>query len=213
MRTSLDGTTAPPRRRHAGSGAPGARKAFYPTGKEVSNDLSHLNNRSCKLGHVAYILRNKCNTFVAAASHRVRRAHSHAAHLSLAWLWLSARLSSAARQQRSILWLEGGNPQHSGLYATLLVLRRAPLFRQSWILPRTLQWGQFRPVLDLDADRADVELWVEASRTCGLPTIKRPQRAEIGDVAVDLVVEIMFVHAEADGECLHQRGLKGQGLN
>jgi hypothetical protein len=34
------------------------------------------------------------------------------------------------------------------------------------------------PVLDLDADRADVDLWVEASRTCGLPTIKRPVKAE-----------------------------------
>ena len=42
-------TTAPQRRRRAGSGAPSARKAFYPTGKEVSSDPSHLNSSSCTL--------------------------------------------------------------------------------------------------------------------------------------------------------------------
>ena len=66
-------------------------------------------------------------------------------------------------EQRSSLWFEGGSPQHSRLYATLLILRRAVLFRQSRILPWTLQRRQFWPVLDLDAHRADVELWVDAS--------------------------------------------------
>jgi len=32
----------------------------------------------------------------------------------------------------------------------------------------------FRPVLDLDTYRADVELWVEARRMCGLPTVSTP---------------------------------------
>jgi hypothetical protein len=93
--------------------------------------------------------------------HCVRHAHLHAAHLSLAWL--PTRLSSATRQQRSSLWFEGGSPQHSKLYATLLILRRAVLFRQSRILPWRLQRRQFWPVLDLDAHRADLELWVDAS--------------------------------------------------
>jgi hypothetical protein len=31
-------------------------------------------------------------------------------------------------------------------------------------------------VLDLDAHRADVELWVEARRKCGLPTVSHRTR-------------------------------------
>src|SRR3984957_4486364 len=48
------------------------------------------------------------------------------------------------------------------------------LFRRSWVFPWTLQRRQYRPVLDLDAHRADVELWVEARRKSGLPTAAPP---------------------------------------
>ena len=32
------------------------------------------------------------------------------------------------------------------------------LFRPAWLLRRSLQWRQLRPLLDADADRADLEL-------------------------------------------------------
>src|SRR5580704_3784347 len=65
--------------------------------------------------NVAHILRIKCNSLVAAASHCVRRARSQVAHLPLAWLRLPARLSSAAQQQRSGLWSEGSYRWHARL--------------------------------------------------------------------------------------------------
>ena len=49
------------------------------------------------------------------------------------------------------------NPRHSGRYPKLLVQRRLELLRRAQVFPRTLQWRQFRPMLDLDADRAHVE--------------------------------------------------------
>ena len=40
----------------------------------------------------------------------------------------------------------------------LRVRWRLALFRPAWLLRRSLQWRQLRPLLDADADRADLEL-------------------------------------------------------
>src|SRR6185437_3118851 len=84
---------------------------------------------------------------------------------SLAWLRLPARLSSAAQQPHSDLRREGINPRHPGRRSELLELVqwRLVLFRPPRIFPRTLQWRQPRPVLDPDAHRADLELWLGAA--------------------------------------------------
>jgi hypothetical protein len=86
-----------------------------------------------------------CNVLIAAGpcSRRVR-ARKASRCPSLARLWLPARLSSA-RAGRAI-------------HATLPVWRWAILFRRTALFPRSVERRQFRSVLDLDADRTDVEL-------------------------------------------------------
>src|SRR5262249_14025882 len=85
--------------------------------------------------NAAHIVRLDRNCVVAAASHCVRRGCSQATRPPLAWLWLPARLSSAAERARSRLWT---SPQRSGLHSAILVQRRALLFRPPRLLSRTL---------------------------------------------------------------------------
>src|SRR5579884_1459512 len=95
---------------------------------------------------------------VAGAGARIVRAWTRrAACTPVARLWLPARLSSAAEQQRADLSQAGGR-RLPVLYTELLVWRRAVLFRQSRLPAQPLQRRQLRSVLDLDADRADLEL-------------------------------------------------------
>lgn len=115
--------------------------------------------------HVAQILpRIGGLGFYSTAGHVIRRlrARTGARYSPLAWLRFPTRLSSAAKQQRSNVSFEGVNPRHSRLCAKLLVWRRLVLFRRAALFPRSLEWRQFRSLLDLHADRANVELRMSA---------------------------------------------------
>jgi hypothetical protein len=109
-----------------------------------------------------------CYRVVAAAGRRAGCAGSQTAGATLARIRLPAGLSAATEQQRSSLLPESFGFAHGAPRPAPLVYRSSPkllrvrwrpaLFRPAWLLRRSLQWRQLRPVLDADADRADLEL-------------------------------------------------------
>ena len=116
---------------------------------------------------VVQILPIGCHSPIAAASRCLHRPRAQATPPSLAWLWLPARLSSAAQRPRSGFWREGSRPLDAVRCPGVLVERRVALFRPTRLLSRALQWRQFRSVLELDAHRAGMELRVAADgRRC-----------------------------------------------
>ncbi len=102
--------------------------------------------------------RNRCLSVATSGGLGDLAARKAARRIPMARLWFSARVSSAAQQQRSNVSFEGFNQPRSGLCAKLLVRRRTVLFRRTAFFPRPLEWRQFRSVLDLYAYRTDVEL-------------------------------------------------------
>src|SRR5450631_439047 len=80
----------------------------------------------------------------------------------------SCRAISSHRIHPSSLCRQSFGFAHGASQRAPLVYRSSPpllrvrwrlaLFRPAWLLRRSLQWRQLRPLLDADADRADLEL-------------------------------------------------------